>query len=83
MTLMSRQSYLSDMLGSPYCASNLQSLLTMIQINSSICFMHTKDDKMSLVPLSIFPLPATHECLSVKLILSPTTIAIIITVDGR
>ena len=45
--------------------------------------MLAKDDEMSLVPLSIFPLPATHECLSVKLILSPTTIAIIITVDGR
>ena len=75
MTLMARQSYLSDMLGSPHCAWNLKSLLTMIWINSSICFMLAKDDEMYLVPLSCFSiLSATHECLFINLILSPTTL---------
>ena len=71
---MSRQSYLSDMLGSPGVLVIFSPCWQLIWTNSTICFMLANDDEMFLVPLSCCPCPATHECLSFMLILSRTTL---------
>ena len=74
MTSMSRQSYLSDMLGSPGVLVIFSPCWQLIWINNLICFMLTKDDEISLVPLSCFPCPVIHKCLSFMITLSHTTL---------
>ena len=58
MTSMSRQSYLSDMLGSPGVLVIFSPCWQLLWINNLICFVLAEDDEISLVPMSCFPCSA-------------------------